>query len=273
MQNGKMRRPFTFCNTPEMQPAVNISSEINNSPLRAVAGKSQLWSSLVDVCKVLRVPFSTSEEVRFQHLQYRPGKRLHTSGQPFDTLYLVNSGFLKTVTIDEMGEEQVIGFQMKGDLIGVDGIHSKSYRSEAIALTPCDVIAIPFKTLVAIGRNVPEFEMAMLGVMSRELIREQHLLVTLGSLGADARVGRFLASMSERFLDLGYSGMRFTLCMTRQEIGSYLGLTVESVSRALTGFQAAGYITVNQREISVHDLKALKIMRKLPSRRKTAVRE
>jgi CRP/FNR family transcriptional regulator len=184
---------------------------------------------------------------------------LHTIGQPFTMLYLVNSGWLKTVSVDETGNEKILGFHMKGDVIGVDGIHSKSHCSEAVSLTTCDIIAIPFKSLIAIGRHVADFEMAMLGVMSRELIREQHLLVALGSLGADARVGRFLASMSERLVELGLPDKQFTLHMTRQEIGNYLGLTVESVSRALSGFHAAGYITVNQRVITIHDISMVKM--------------
>jgi CRP/FNR family transcriptional regulator len=107
-------------------------------------------------------------------------------------------------------------------------------------------------------------EAAVYGVMSRELVREQTLIGTLGSLSAEARVARFLVSLSERFADMGYSGKQFNLRMTRQEIGNYLGLTLETVSRTFSAFNAIGLISVDQRAIVLHDIQALKTLRRLP---------
>ena len=229
--------------------------------------QGKLWSNLKELCDVLRIPAVASiadEELLFQHVQFKTGQRIHTIGQPFDTLYIVHSGFLKTVLIDEFGNEQVLSFPMKGDLFGVDGIHTRRYASEAVALSNCDLILLPFKKFTALGRTHVELEHAMYSVMSRELVREQAMVSMLGALSAEARVARFLVSLSDRFAEMGYSSKLFNLRMTRHEIGSYLGLTLETVSRTLSAFNEIGLITVDQRSIGIKDPEALKTLRRLP---------
>ncbi len=239
-------------------------------PPSAEAGwqrQGKLWSNLKELCEVLRIPATPSvadEELLFQHVQFKTGQRIHTIGQTFDTLYIVHSGFLKTVLIDEFGNEQVLSFPMKGDLFGVDGIHTKRYASEAVALSNCDLILLPFKKFTALGRTHVELEHAMYSVMSRELVREQAMVSMLGALSAEARVARFLVSLAERFAEMGYSSKLFNLRMTRHEIGSYLGLTLETVSRTLSAFNEIGLITVDQRSIGIKDADALKTLRRLP---------
>jgi CRP/FNR family transcriptional regulator len=230
--------------------------------------QGKLWSNLKELCDLLRLPTAASslddEESLFQHVQFKTGQRIHTIGQAFDTLYIVHSGFLKTVAIDEFGNEQVLSFPMKGDLFGVDGIHSRRYSSEAVALSSCDLVLLPFKKFTAIGRTHAELEHAMYSVMSRELVREQAMVSMLGGLSAEARVARFLVSLSDRFADMGYSSKVFNLRMTRHEIGSYLGLTLETVSRTLSAFNEISLIVVDQRSITIKDLDALKTLRRLP---------
>jgi len=229
--------------------------------------QGRLWSNLKEICELLRIPAASpadDEELLFQHVQFKTGQRIYTIGQPFDTLYIVHSGFLKTVLIDEFGNEQVLSFPMRGDVLGVDGIHGKHHATEAVALSNCDVILLPFKKLTALGRGHPELEPAMYGVMSRELVREQAMVSMLGALSAEARVARFLISLSERFADMGYSSKLFNLRMTRHEIGSYLGLTLETVSRTLSAFNEIGLINVDQRAIGINDADALRSLRRLP---------
>ena len=229
--------------------------------------QGKLWSNLKELCDLLRIPTTVSvndEEFLFQHVQFKTGQRIHTIGQPFDSLYVVHSGFLKTVLIDEFGNEQVLSFPMKGDMFGVDGIHTKRYASEAVALSNCDLIILPFKKFTSLGRVHAELEHAMYSVMSRELVREQAMVSMLGALSAEARVARFLVSLSERFAEMGYSSKLFNLRMTRHEIGSYLGLTLETVSRTLSAFNEIGLISVDQRSIAIKDLDALKTLRRLP---------
>jgi CRP/FNR family transcriptional regulator len=229
--------------------------------------QGKLWSTLKELCALLRIPVTstmTDDDLLFQHVQFKTGQRIHTIGQPFDTLYIVHSGFLKTVLIDEYGNEQVLSFPMKGDLFGVDGIHTRRYASEAVALSNCDLVLLPFKKFIALGRAHVELEHAMYSVMSRELVREQAMVSMLGALSAEARVARFLVSLSERFADMGYSSKLFNLRMTRHEIGSYLGLTLETVSRTLSAFNEIGLITVDQRSIGICDVESLRTLRRLP---------
>lgn len=258
--------------TPETRPAA--PSLAPASPMEAGRQRQgRLWSNLKEVCDLLHISSActiAADELLFQHVQFKTGQRVHTIGQPFDTLYIVNSGFLKTVLIDEFGNEQVLSFPMKGDMLGVDGIHSRHYSSEAVALSDCDLILLPFKKLTALGRVHLELENVMYGVMSRELVREQAMIGMLGALSAEARVARFLVSLADRFAQMGYSSKLFNLRMTRHEIGSYLGLTLETVSRTLSAFNEIGLITVDQRTIGIKDPDALKTLRRLPPSRSRA---
>jgi CRP/FNR family transcriptional regulator len=136
-----------------------------------------------------------------------------------------------------------------------------------VALSSCDIILIPFAKFAALGRTNPVLETALYGLMSRELIREQGMITMLGSLTVEARVARFLVSLSERFSAIGYSGKAFNLPMTRREIGNYLGVTLETASRTLSAFNELGLISVDQRSIYIHDINALKTLRRLPPSR------
>jgi CRP/FNR family transcriptional regulator len=243
--------------------AIGAAPSVDPASLR----QGKLWSTLKEVCDLLRLNVSASvadEEFLFQHMQFKAGQRIHTIGQPFDMLYIVYSGFLKTVMIDESGNEQILSFPMKGDLFGIDGIHNKQYSSETVALSNCDIILVPFKTFTALGRMHSDLEIAIYGAMSRELVREQAMVTMLGSLSAEARVARFLVFLSDRFSQMGYSGTQFNLRMTRQEIGNYLGLTLETVSRTLSAFNSIGLISIDQRAVVIKDAHALKTLRRLP---------
>jgi CRP/FNR family transcriptional regulator, anaerobic regulatory protein len=244
--------------------SANATSAASGSVVPTAHRQAKLWSNLKEVCDLVRIPTAvTNDDFHFQHVQFKAGQRIHTIGQPFDMLYIVYSGFLKTVMIDEFGNEQVLGFPMKGDMFGVDGIHGRVYTTETVALTNCDVILVPFRTFSSLGRTYPELESAIYAVVSRELLREQAMISHLGSLSAEARVARFLVYLSERFAEMGYSGKQFNLRMTRHEIGNYLGLTLETVSRTLSAFNAIGLISVDQRAIVIHDAQTLKTMRRL----------
>lgn len=238
--------------------------------------QGSLWSNLTDICNLLKIPAphcSHDDEALFQHLRFKAGQRIHTVGQHFESLFIVNSGFLKTVLIDEYGNEQVLSFPMKGDLLGIDAIHAEHHASETVALSDCDIVVLPYKTFSALGRIHAGLELAMFSVMSRELVREQIMIGMLSALSAEAKVARFLTNLAERFCQLGYSGKIFNLRMTRQEIGSYLGLSLETVSRTLSAFNELGFITVDQREIGIIDPIALRTLRRLTpakSRKKIA---
>src|SRR3569833_2598238 len=138
--------------TPEVRTEASASSLHTSSQEAGWQRQGKLWSTLKELYDLLRIPAAPSindEEFLFQHVQFKTKQRIHTIGQPFDTLYIVHSGFLKTVLIDEFGNEQVLSYPMKGDLFGVDGIHTRRYASEAVALSNCDLILLPFKKFTA----------------------------------------------------------------------------------------------------------------------------
>jgi len=244
----------------------------NQTQIRKISADRQsqntLSSSLKEVCDLLRLNFSlnsfvSNSEILFKHVHFKAGQRIYRMGQAFEMLYIVNSGFLKTVLVDELGNEQVLSFPMKSDLLCMDGIYTNHHASEATALSDCDLIMLPFKTLIALGRSHEELECAIYGIMSRELMREQNMSILLGSLSAEDRVKQFLVSLSDRFALLGYSSKNFNLRMTRYEIGSYLGLTLETVSRTLSALQDSGLIIVDQKSIELKDIHALRTCRKV----------
>lgn len=224
-----------------------------------------LWSTLEEVCALLQVPAASpaSARVLFQRVQCSTGQRIHRMGQTFDTLHVVNAGFLKTAVVDEAGNEQVLCFPMKGDMMGMDAIHGGTHTSETRALSDCDLILLPFARLNNLSRVTPDIEHLMVHMMSRELALRQALVGMLGTLSAEARVARFLVAMSDRYAAMGDSSTAFNLRMTRQEIGSYLGLTLETVSRTISLLNESGLITVHHRSICIIDAPALRALRRL----------
>ena len=245
----------------------SVVLRLSDQPIRTTARRDErLWSSLLDVSALLdiQVPLDFSTDLQFQHIQFKPHQEIHAAGQAFEMLYLVNSGFIKTMIYDDLGNEQVLSFPMRGDLFGIDGIHGRRYTSEAVALTDCDVILIPFRKFVLLGRRSAEMESAMFTVLSRELAREQAMIRMLGAMGAEGRLARFLAWLSDRFSAMGYSGKEFNLRMSRQEIGSYLGMTLETVSRTFSLLDESGLVSVSQRSIIIHNLPALRTLRRVP---------
>ncbi len=229
------------------------------------------WCTLKDVCKLLNIgAIDTNSDLQFQRRRVKTGHWLFGAGEKFDAVYIVYSGFLKTLLVDEAGNEQILGFPMKGDLLGVDGLHSDHYASQVVALTDCDLVVLPFRELSHLSHDYALLENWLYRAISRELVREHAVIGLLGTLGADARVARFLVSLSSRFAALGYSATQFNLRMTRAEIGSYLGLTLETVSRSLSSLHDAGLIVVSQRAIDIRDLDRLRTLQRLPNLGKPA---
>lgn len=253
--------------------ALTIKIHANLTTLSNEAGwrcKGDLWSNLQDVCALLKIQFhsgNNSKEMLFQHVRYKAGQKIHKVGQHFENLAIVNCGFLKTGVIDEYGNDQVLNFPMKGDLLGIDGIYHQCHATEAVALSDCDIILLPYKIFSTLGHHYPELELAMFSVMSREMVRERTMASMLSALGAEAKVARFLSHLAMRFKELGYSDKTFNLRMTRHEIASYLGLAIETVSRTLSALHELEVIKVNQRQIIIIDALFLKTFRRLPSTR------
>ena len=181
------------------------------------------------------------------------GQALFRTGQPFRSLYAVRTGFFKTCVASEQARDQVTGFQMAGDLLGLDGIATERHSADAIALEDSQVCVIPYHRLTGLAQECGEVQRQLHKVMCREIVRDHGVMLLLGSMRAEKRLAAFLCNLMQRLHARGYSASSLVLRMTREEIGSYLGLTLETVSRTFSKFQADGLLDVRQRQIRVLD--------------------
>ena len=179
---------------------------------------------------------------------------LYRANDQFDSIFAVRSGFIKTTSITKDGIEQVTGFFVPGEILGMDGIGKGRYTNSAIALETASICEIPFSKLETLSATLPNLQHHFFQLMGKVIIQDQHLISLLSIKTADQRVATFLLCLSERFHRLRLSPTEFQLPMTRADIGSYLGLTIETVSRIFSGFQKQGLIDVNKREIKINDL-------------------
>jgi CRP/FNR family transcriptional regulator len=186
------------------------------------------------------------------------GDHLYRAGQVFESIYAVRSGFFKTDVLIEDGRDQVTGFQMTGELLGLDGISSETHSCNAIALEDSEVCAIPFSHLEGLSRQIHTLQHHVHKVMSREIVRDHGVMMLLGTMRAEERLAAFLLNLSQRFKARGYSPAEFNLRMSRDEIGSYLGLKLETVSRAFSRFQEEGLLAVHQRKVRILNTSGLR---------------
>jgi CRP/FNR family transcriptional regulator len=185
------------------------------------------------------------------------GSTLFHTGEKFTSLYAIRTGFFKTCVNTEDGRDQVTGFQMAGEVIGLDGIVNDQHTCNAIALEDAEVCVMPFDRIEEISREVNALQHHVHKIMSREIVREHGVMLLLGSMRAEERLAAFLLNLVQRLQARGFSKSEFILRMTREEIGSYLGMKLETVSRAFSKFSDDGVIEVNQRHIQIRDAEAL----------------
>ena len=185
------------------------------------------------------------------------GKLLYRATAAFQSLYVVRTGFFKTIVSTPDGREQVSGFYMGGELLGLDGIESSAYTCTAIALEDSDVCVLHMEDLNTLSREIPALQWHVQKIMSREIVRDHDLFFLLGSMRAEGRIASFLINLLTRLHVRGQSGDTLHLRMTREEIGSYLGLTIETVSRTLSKLTRKGIISLQLKEARVLNLPAL----------------
>ena len=241
---------------PAPRPAPNVV------PIRREALKVACSScNLRELC--LPVGLSDGELQRLDALvesrrSLRRGESLYTVGEVFKSLYAVRTGFFKTRVAAADGRDQVTGFQMTGELLGFDGIGTERHTCDAVALEDSQVCVIPFTQLEALSRQFGELQRQLHKVMSREIVRDHGVMLLLGSMRAEERLAAFLLNLTQRLQARGFSGSSLVLRMTREEIGSYLGLKLETVSRAFSKFQDEGVLEVKQRQLRVLNEEALR---------------
>ncbi len=188
----------------------------------------------------------------------KKGDSLYRAGDAFAALYAVRLGTLKTTVLAEDGREQVAGYHLQGDIIGLDGLGTDRHGCGAVALEDSEVCTIPFEHLEELARDLPPLQRNLHQFLAREISRDHSVMLLLGSMRAEERLASFLLNLSERYRSRGYSSTEFVLRMTREEIGSYLGLKLETVSRLFSRFQEEGLLKVSGRNVKLTDIAALR---------------
>jgi len=183
----------------------------------------------------------------------RRGAALYSNGDPFAGLYVIRTGFFKTCLVMEDGRAQVTGFQMAGEVLGLDGIANDHHSCDAMALEDAEVCLMPFDRIEELAREIPALQHSVHRVLSREIVREHGVMLLLGSMRAEERLAAFLLNLVERLHARGFSKTELVLRMTREEIGSYLGLKLETVSRTFSRFVHEGLVQVRQRHVRILD--------------------
>ena len=216
--------------------------------------------SISELC----LPFSlndselnTLDEIIDRKRPIHKGDKIFHDGQELHSLFAIRSGTFKTFTVNEQGEEQITGFHLAGDLLGFDAIAENAHPSFAQALETSMVCEIPYTNLDSLSNTMPKLKKQVLRLMSTEIKTDQEMLTLLNRKNAEQRVATFLVSLSERYRARGLSATEFRLTMTRSDIGNYIGLTVETISRLLNRFHKNELIKVDGKLITILDLDEL----------------
>jgi CRP/FNR family transcriptional regulator, anaerobic regulatory protein len=188
------------------------------------------------------------------------GDNLFRNGDKFNALYAIRTGFFKTRISAEDGRDQVTGFQMAGEIIGLDGIVSDQHTCDAVALEDAEVCVMPFDRIEELSREITSLQRHVHKIMSREIVRENGVMLLLGSMRAEERLAAFLLNLVQRLHARGFSQSELVLRMTREEIGSYLGLKLETVSRTFSKFVEEGIVEVKQRHVRILNADGLKLI-------------
>jgi len=205
------------------------------------------------------------DEVVAVRRKVKRGTTLFRNGEKFDSLFAIRTGFFKTCVTAEDGRDQVTGFQMAGEIIGLDGIVNDRHTCDAVALEDAEVCVMPFDRIGELSREVGALQHHLHRIMSREIVREHGVMLLLGTMRAEERLSAFLLNLVQRLHARGFSRSELVLRMTRQEIGSYLGLKLETVSRTFSRFAEDGLIEVHQRHVRIIDVDKLKQLLAQPS--------
>jgi CRP/FNR family transcriptional regulator len=188
------------------------------------------------------------------------GETLFRNGEKFNALFAIRTGFFKTCISSEDGRDQVTGFQMAGEIIGLDGIVSDQHTCDAVALEDAEVCVMTFDRIEELSREINALQRHVHKIMSREIVREHGVMLLLGSMRAEERLAAFLLNLVQRLHARGFSQSELVLRMTREEIGSYLGLKLETVSRTFSKFVEDGIVEVKQRHVRILNTDALKLL-------------
>ncbi|MBL0124998.1 MAG: helix-turn-helix domain-containing protein [Betaproteobacteria bacterium] len=238
-QDFLQHRPDTF--HPGLVPAFEYSPAV--------------MESISPGCNLARL---LGSDFPIAHRRLKQGDLLFRAGGDFHSLHVLNAGFAKTSYVSEDGRERTTGFHLRGDILGLDAVATGTYECDAIALDISDVLSIPYDALIARGQRDAAVARELHRAFGSEIRSDREQMLSMGSLHAEGRVAAFLLEMSRRFGSRGFSATKLQLRLTRNEIGSLIGLKLETVSRALSRFARLGIINVHLREIELLDRDALR---------------
>ncbi|MBP6018181.1 MAG: fumarate/nitrate reduction transcriptional regulator Fnr [Burkholderiaceae bacterium] len=200
------------------------------------------------------------DELIKERIRIPKGSSLFRLGDPTTSLYGIRSGTMKTQIQDAAGQVQITGFLLPGEIIGMDGLLENIHVSNAVALEDSEVCVIPLDDLDNLSQHLPVLQLQFRRLMSKEITRSHQMVMSLGTLRSEQRLAAFLINISQRLSLLGYSSTEFILRMSREEIGNYLGLTLETISRLFSRFAREGLLHIQQREVSLIDMAALRAL-------------
>lgn len=200
------------------------------------------------------------ETIMSKRTRVARGEALYRAGDVFSSLFAIRLGHFKTVYAESALNRQIMGFPMSGEILGMEGISASRHKCSAIALEDSEVCEIPYARLESLLTEMPSLQMHFHRMLSREIHREHEIMLLLGSMSAEQRVAAFLINLARRYEARGFSSSNFLLRMTREEIGNYLGLTIESVSRVFSRFKKNGWIEGSPRDVKILDRKALETL-------------
>jgi CRP/FNR family transcriptional regulator len=200
------------------------------------------------------------DDIVKRQLPYQPGHHVFRAGDRSRALFTVRSGALKSYCTTEDGDEQVLGFTLPGELVGLDGMSTGAYASNSVVLETASICELPYNKLEDLCRSLSGLNRQMMRVVSKEITTDQEMLLLLGKRNAEERLAAFLLSLSGRYKVRGLSTTEFNLPMSRQDIGNYLGLAIETVSRLFAHFQKDRLLKVNRRNIELLDMPRLRAM-------------
>jgi len=217
--------------------------------------------SLHDLCLPLGLDLDDIDKLDEIVKRSRPlhkGEYLFNSGDTFTSIFAVRSGSIKTFTESEQGDEQITGLYLPGELIGLDAIHGGKHPCSAIALETTSLCELPFETLEDLSGKIPELHHQLFRIMSKEIAGDQSLLMLMAQKSAEERLAAFLVNLSSRLKARNFSETEFNLTMSRKDIGNYLGLTIETISRTFSRFQSDGLLSTQRKYVNIHKLIDLK---------------
>lgn len=218
---------------------------------------------LSDLCLPLgmaRNDVSKLDELIKERIRVPKGSALFHLGDKTEAVYGIRSGSLKTQLENASGQVQITGFLLPGEILGMDGLLNNTHVSHAIALEDSEVCVIRLDEMDRLSLHFPVLQQQFRRLMSKEINRSHQLVMQLGALRSEQRLAAFLLSLSHRLSALGYSPYEFVLRMSREEIGNYLGLTLETVSRLFSRFAREGLLHIHQREVHIIDMQALRTL-------------